>query len=174
MERFRRQAQRELRGRPVGARSGPRRSPGGVPVSLGEPLDRGGRGRHRGRHCPLLQRARRFRRSTRRQQSSRRKRLAGNRFAVEADMNAGDEPKKVPSVRTPEQSPAGRSQATIGVRGVIIRSQFEETSEAMYLASGYVYGSSAEAEQAFTGEVDRYVYSRYRNPANRQFGGSTR
>jgi O-succinylhomoserine sulfhydrylase len=81
----------------------------------------------------------------------------------------GDEPKQVPSVRTPEQLPDGVSQATIGVRGGILRSQFEETSEAMYLASGYVYGSSAEAEQAFTGEVDRYVYSRYGNPTISMF-----
>src|ERR1700744_2786573 len=164
MERCRRQAQRELRGRPVGARPGRRRPPGGVPVSLGKPLDRGGGGRHRGRHRPLLQRARRFRRSTRRRQSSRRKRLAGNRFAVEADMTADNERKQVSSVRTPEQLPDGVSQATIGVRGGVMRSQFEETSEAMYLASGYVYGSGAEAEQAFTCEVDRYGYSRYGNP----------
>jgi len=39
----------------------------------------------------------------------------------------------------------------------------------MYLASGYVYGSSAEAEKAFTGEVDRYVYSRYGNPTITMF-----
>ena len=51
------------------------------------------------------------------------------------------------SVRTPEPLPDGVSQATIGVRGGIMRSQFEETSEALYLASGYVYGSSAEAER---------------------------
>jgi len=73
------------------------------------------------------------------------------------------------SVRIPQQLPDGVSQATIGVRGGILRSQFEETSEAMYLASGYVYGSSAEAEQAFTGEVDRYVYSRYGNPTISMF-----
>src|SRR6201995_1659922 len=82
---------------------------------------------------------------------------------------AGDEPEQIPSVRTPEQLPDGVSQATIGVRGGILRSQFEETSEAMYLASGYVYGSSAEAEQAFSGEVDRYVYSRYGNPTISMF-----
>ncbi|MFZ0714380.1 O-succinylhomoserine sulfhydrylase [Mycobacterium sp.] len=80
-----------------------------------------------------------------------------------------DEPKQVPSVRTPLQLPDGVSQATIGVRGGILRSQFDETAEAMYLASGYVYGSSAEAEQAFTGEVDRYVYSRYGNPTISMF-----
>jgi O-succinylhomoserine sulfhydrylase len=80
-----------------------------------------------------------------------------------------DEPKEVPSVRIPDPLPDGVSQATIGVRGGILRSQFEETSEAMYLASGYVYGSAAEAEQAFTGEVDRYVYSRYGNPTISMF-----
>jgi O-succinylhomoserine sulfhydrylase len=73
------------------------------------------------------------------------------------------------SIRTPEPLPDGVSQATIGVRGGILRSQFEETSEALYLASGYVYGSAAEAEKAFTGEVDRYVYSRYGNPTITMF-----
>src|SRR5947209_14945368 len=74
-----------------------------------------------------------------------------------------------PSVRIPEPLPEGVSQATIGVRGGILRSKFEETYEAMYLASGYVYGSAAEAEKAFTGEVDRYVYSRYGNPTVSMF-----
>src|SRR3984893_6361729 len=68
-----------------------------------------------------------------------------------------------------EERRAALSKATIGVRGGILRSQFEETSEAMYLASGYVYGSSAEAEQAFSGEIDRYVYSRYGTPTISMF-----
>ncbi|MCW2687894.1 MAG: O-succinylhomoserine sulfhydrylase [Mycobacterium sp.] len=70
----------------------------------------------------------------------------------------------VPSVRIPAQLPEGVSQATIGVRGGLLRSGFEETSEAMYLTSGYVYETAAEAEKAFTGDIDRYVYSRYGNP----------
>ena len=45
----------------------------------------------------------------------------------------------VPSVRIPAQLPDGVSQATIGVRGGLLRSGFEETAEAMYLTSGYVY-----------------------------------
>src|SRR6202046_464791 len=89
------------------------------------------------------------------------------RFAVEPKITP--RPKQVPSVRTPLQLPDGVSQATIGVRGGILRSQFEETAEAMYLASGYVYGSSAEAEQAVAGEVDRSVYSRYGNPTISMF-----
>ncbi|MFO7959823.1 MAG: O-succinylhomoserine sulfhydrylase [Nitriliruptoraceae bacterium] len=53
---------------------------------------------------------------------------------------------------------------TIAVRGGTMRSGFEETSEAIYLTSGFVYGSAAEAAAAFAGEQDRYMYSRLRNP----------
>lgn len=75
----------------------------------------------------------------------------------------------VPSVRIPAPLPPGVSQETIGVRGGLLRSEFEETSEGMFLTSGYVYKSAAEAEMAFTGEVDRYVYSRYGNPTVQMF-----
>jgi O-succinylhomoserine sulfhydrylase len=75
----------------------------------------------------------------------------------------------VPSVRIPAPLPDGVSQATIGVRGGLLRSGFEETSEALYLTSGYVYETSADAEKAFTGEIDRYVYSRYGNPTITMF-----
>ncbi|BBZ79252.1 O-succinylhomoserine sulfhydrylase [Mycolicibacterium anyangense] len=75
----------------------------------------------------------------------------------------------VPSVRIPAPLPDGVSQATIGVRGGLLRSGFEETAEAVYLTSGYVYESAAEAEKAFTGEIDRYVYSRYGNPTISMF-----
>ena len=60
--------------------------------------------------------------------------------------------------------PAYVSPATLAVRGGQLRSNFEETSEPIYLTQGYVYQSAAEAEQAFTGEIDRFVYSRYANP----------
>src|SRR4051812_2523785 len=75
----------------------------------------------------------------------------------------------VPSVRIPAPLPDGGSQATIGVRGGLLRPGFEETAEAMYLTSGYVYESAAEAEKAFTGDIDRYVYSRYGNPTISMF-----
>ncbi len=65
--------------------------------------------------------------------------------------------------------PDGVSQATLGVRGGLTRSGFEETSEAMFLTSGYVYPSASVAEQSFTGEVDHYVYSRYGNPTVNMF-----
>ncbi len=75
----------------------------------------------------------------------------------------------VPSVRIPTPLPEGVSQATIGVRGGLLRSGFEETAEAMYLTSGYVYENAAAAEMAFTGDIDRYVYSRYGNPTISMF-----
>ncbi|RAV18067.1 O-succinylhomoserine sulfhydrylase [Mycolicibacterium sp. GF69] len=74
-----------------------------------------------------------------------------------------------PSVRTPADLPDGVSQATIGVRGGLLRSEFEETAEGLFLTSGYIYASAADAEKAFTGEVDRYVYSRYGNPTISMF-----
>ncbi len=56
------------------------------------------------------------------------------------------------------------SEATQLVRGGLSRSRFDETAEALYLTSGFVYGSAEEAESAFAGEHDRYIYGRYGNP----------
>ena len=53
---------------------------------------------------------------------------------------------------------------TLAVRGGLQRSGFDETAEALFLTSGYVYGSAEEARSAFAGETDRYIYSRYGNP----------
>ena len=58
---------------------------------------------------------------------------------------------------------------TTAVHGGIQRSQFDETAEALYLTSGYVYGSAEEAAEAFDGERDRYIYSRYGNPTVQMF-----
>lgn len=58
---------------------------------------------------------------------------------------------------------------TTAVHGGIQRSQFDETSEAIYLTSGYVYGSADEAADAFEGNTDRYIYSRYGNPTVQMF-----
>ncbi|MBK5266284.1 MAG: O-succinylhomoserine sulfhydrylase [Acidimicrobiia bacterium] len=58
---------------------------------------------------------------------------------------------------------------TNAVRGGIDRTGFEETSEALFLTSGYVYESAEAAEAAFAGETDRFIYSRYGNPTIRMF-----
>ena len=58
----------------------------------------------------------------------------------------------------------GWRPATQAVRGGLARTGFDETSEALFMTSGFVYDSAADAEAAFKGEVDRFVYSRYGNP----------
>jgi O-succinylhomoserine sulfhydrylase len=73
------------------------------------------------------------------------------------------------SIKTPAELPDGVSQATLGVRGGLLRSGFDETAEGMFLTSGYVYETAADAERAFTGETERYVYSRYGNPTISMF-----
>ena len=55
-------------------------------------------------------------------------------------------------------------QRTRLVHGGTMRSQFGETSEAMFLTSGYVYQSAEEAEARFKGEDDGFIYSRFSNP----------
>jgi O-succinylhomoserine sulfhydrylase len=60
-------------------------------------------------------------------------------------------------------------QATRLVRGGTARSRFDETSEALFMTSGYVYDSAEEAEQAFKGEKSRFVYSRFANPTVQMF-----
>jgi O-succinylhomoserine sulfhydrylase len=50
------------------------------------------------------------------------------------------------------------------VRAGLNRTGFSETSEALFMTSGYVYGSAEEAEASFDGTLDRMVYSRFKNP----------
>ncbi|MCQ4118079.1 O-succinylhomoserine sulfhydrylase [Rhodococcus tibetensis] len=65
--------------------------------------------------------------------------------------------------------PDGIGQGTISVRGGTLRSGFEETSEAIFLNSGFVFESAGAAEAAFTGDIDHFVYSRYGNPTVKMF-----
>src|SRR5580658_7599333 len=69
----------------------------------------------------------------------------------------------------PPELAAEVGQATILVRGGAMRSEFDETCEALYLTSGFVYGTAAEAEEAFKADGSRFVYSRYRNPTVAMF-----
>jgi O-succinylhomoserine sulfhydrylase len=50
-----------------------------------------------------------------------------------------------------------------------LRSQFGETSEAIFLNSGYVYDSAEQAEARFKGDEEGFVYSRYANPTVAMF-----
>src|SRR5690349_20930860 len=69
----------------------------------------------------------------------------------------------------PSELAAELSPATLLVRGGSERSGYDETSEALFMSSGFVYGSAAEAEAAFKQDGSRYVYSRYRNPTVTMF-----
>jgi O-succinylhomoserine sulfhydrylase len=59
--------------------------------------------------------------------------------------------------------------ATLLVRGGQTRSDFGETSEAMYLTSGYVYPSAERHQARMAGDEPGYIYSRYANPTVRMF-----
>lgn len=64
---------------------------------------------------------------------------------------------------TTDSRPRYRS-ATQLVHGGTQRSQFGETSEALFLTQGYLYDSAEAAEARFKGEDDGFIYSRYANP----------
>ena len=50
-----------------------------------------------------------------------------------------------------------------------LRSQFGETSEALFLTQGYVYENSRQAERRFKNEEAGYQYSRFSNPTVSMF-----
>ncbi len=54
--------------------------------------------------------------------------------------------------------------ATQAVRAGTVRSQFGETSEALFLTSGFTYDSAEEVAARFAGEAEGMQYSRFKNP----------
>ncbi len=58
---------------------------------------------------------------------------------------------------------------TLAIRAGLARSGFGETSEAMYLSSGYTYENAEQAVHSFSDEVDHFVYSRFANPTVAMF-----
>jgi O-succinylhomoserine sulfhydrylase len=55
--------------------------------------------------------------------------------------------------------------ATQAIRGGTARSHFGETSEAIFLTSGYAYDCAADAAARFAGEQKGMTYSRLQNPS---------
>ena len=55
------------------------------------------------------------------------------------------------------------------VQAGVLRSQFGETSEALFLTQGYVYDTARTAEKRFTNEEPGYQYSRFSNPTVNMF-----
>lgn len=54
--------------------------------------------------------------------------------------------------------------ATQAIRGGVARSEYGETSEAIFLTSGYAYDCAADAAARFAGEQVGMTYSRLQNP----------
>ena len=67
----------------------------------------------------------------------------------------------LPSATTPARK---LRPATLLVHGGLERTNFGETTEALFLTSGFVYDSAEQAEATFKGEVSHYQYSRFGNP----------
>ena len=59
--------------------------------------------------------------------------------------------------------------ATQMVRGGTMRTQFGETSEAIFMTSGFRYDSAEAAERRFRNEEPGFVYSRFGNPTVEMF-----
>ena len=66
--------------------------------------------------------------------------------------------------QNPLSDPSRRAPETQLVHGGTERTPFNETSEALFLTSGYSYPDSAHAEKLFKGEIAGRNYSRFANP----------
>ncbi len=79
-------------------------------------------------------------------------------------MTNSSQPKSKPLANPAEWAPETRL-----VHGGTMRSQFAETSEALFLTQGYVYDSPEQAEERFKTESGGFIYSRYANPTVAMF-----
>ncbi|HEX2704935.1 MAG TPA: O-succinylhomoserine sulfhydrylase [Candidatus Lustribacter sp.] len=75
----------------------------------------------------------------------------------------------MPDPLDPPDAPPALRPDTLAIRGGLTRSGFDETAEALFLTSGFVYDSAEQAEAAFKDEIDRFIYSRYGNPTVAMF-----
>src|ERR1700749_202548 len=69
----------------------------------------------------------------------------------------------------PSKAPRKWRKRTQAVRGGQTRTPFQETSEALFMTSGYAYEAAEEAEARFKGEIGGYQYSRFGNPTVSMF-----
>jgi O-succinylhomoserine sulfhydrylase len=66
-------------------------------------------------------------------------------------------------------SPATLHPETRLIHAGTLRSQFGETSEALFLTQGFVYDSAEQCEARFIGKEPGYLYSRFSNPTVNMF-----
>ena len=74
----------------------------------------------------------------------------------------------MPASKTASKTRSYRPETQL-VHAGTLRSQFGETSEALFLTQGYVYESAAQAARRFTNEEPGYQYSRFSNPTVTMF-----
>lgn len=67
-----------------------------------------------------------------------------------------------------DKTAAWRLQTKL-VRGGTMRSGFDETSEAIFMTSGYAYDCAEDAAARFSGEQEGFTYTRLRNPTVAMF-----
>jgi O-succinylhomoserine sulfhydrylase len=73
------------------------------------------------------------------------------------------------SSQATKKTPAAWQPATQLVHGGVIRSNFGETSEALFLTQGFVYDTAEQAEARFKDEDPGFIYSRFSNPTIAMF-----
>jgi len=61
------------------------------------------------------------------------------------------------------------SPDTVALRGALTRTGFQETSEALFLNSGFTYDSAEQAEASFAETEEHHLYSRFSNPTVQMF-----
>jgi O-succinylhomoserine sulfhydrylase len=70
---------------------------------------------------------------------------------------------------TAKNTGKGLRPATTAIHGGILRSQFGENSEAIFMTQSYVYETAEEAAARFKGDDPGFIYSRYANPTVAMF-----
>jgi O-succinylhomoserine sulfhydrylase len=75
----------------------------------------------------------------------------------------------MPEANKPVSPTAHYRPETRLVHSGTLRSEFGETSEALFLTQGYVYDTAEQCEARFKGEDPGYIYSRYSNPTIAMF-----
>lgn len=75
---------------------------------------------------------------------------------------------KTPAAKAPSPTRHYRPETRL-VHSGTLRSQFGETSEALFLTQGFVYDSAEQCEARFTGKDPGFLYSRFSNPTVAMF-----
>src|SRR4030081_962317 len=79
-------------------------------------------------------------------------------------LKGGHEGGHMSEANAPASSNAGYRPETRLVHSGTLRSQFGETSEALFLTQGFVYDTAEQCEARFKGEDPGFLYSRFSNP----------